>query len=125
MTYMAIARNERACTDTAYVTIKTVTAGDKVSIPNAFSPNHDGRNDVFYVLGTSEVQLVKNFQVFDRWGQAIFHASNTAANDPNYGWKGNLAGGKDANSGTYVYVVVIEFKDGHTEVFKGTVILVR
>jgi gliding motility-associated-like protein len=125
MTYTVIAQNERSCTDTAYITIKTFTAGDKVNIPNAFTPNRDGKNDVFYILGTNDVQLVRNFQIFDRWGQEIFKTSNTAANDPNYGWKGTVSSGKEANSGTYVYVVTIEFKDGHTEVFKGTVILVR
>ena len=96
-----------------------------MSIPNAFTPNHDGKNDVFYILGNNEVQMVKSFQIFDRWGQAIFNTSNTAANDPSYGWKGTVSGGKEANSGTYVYVVNVEFKDGHTEVFKGTVVLVR
>jgi gliding motility-associated-like protein len=121
--YLFIARNENYCVDTAYTEIKTF-AGGLVSIPNAFTPNNDGKNDVLYVMGNKDVLLVREFSIYNRWGQRLFSEINTPANDPLFGWNG-LFNGKPAVGDTYVYVANIQFTDGRTQLFKGTVILVR
>ncbi|MEO5996849.1 MAG: M43 family zinc metalloprotease [Chitinophagaceae bacterium] len=121
--YSFIAQNENYCVDTAYANIKTL-AGGVISIPNAFTPNNDGKNDVLYVMGNKDVSVVKEFAIFNRWGQKIFAASNTPANDPLFGWNGIL-NGQPAAAETYVYFATILFTDGSSKVFKGTVILVR
>ncbi|HSC36315.1 MAG TPA: gliding motility-associated C-terminal domain-containing protein, partial [Chitinophagaceae bacterium] len=124
MKYTFVAQNEHHCFDTAYVDVKTF-AGGLVDIPNAFSPNNDGNNDVFYILGSRDIKLVREFAVFNRWGEKIFHVANTPANDPQFGWNGRLPNGQPAAGGTYVYYVTIEFVSGAKQVFKGTLTLVR
>jgi hypothetical protein len=121
--YQLTIQNEYACTATGTVSIK-VYSGGRVNIPNGFTPNNDGHNDVFYILGGREVSKLKDFSIFNRWGQKVFQVQNAEANDPKSGWNG-LLNGKPAEPGTYVYFVIIEFTDGRTELFKGTVVLVR
>ena len=116
-------RNEYACTATGYSNIKTFTGG-KVNIPNGFTPNGDGRNDVFYILGNSDIRILKDFSIFNRWGQKIFQVANAPANDPGFGWNGFI-NGQAADAGTYVYFVKISFKDGTEQLYKGTITLIR
>jgi gliding motility-associated-like protein len=117
------AHNEYACTAKAYAQINT-QAGGKVSIPNAFTPNGDGHNDIFYIMGGAEVKIVKSFSVFNRWGQEVFKANNFPPNDPRFGWNG-LLNGKPSSAESYVYVAVIEFTDGSEQLYKGSVILIQ
>ncbi len=121
--YLFIATNENQCVDTTYADIKTF-AGGIIDIPNAFTPNSDGHNDIFYVLGNKDVVMLKEFAVFDRWGQKMFIQTNVPANDPQYGWNG-LVNGRKAEAATYVYYVVAQFSNGNVQTYKGTVILIR
>ena len=121
--YQLTVQNAYACTATGTASIK-VFSGGKVNIPNGFSPNNDGRNDVFYILGGEEVKMLKDFSIFNRWGQKVFEVQNAEANDPKFGWSGYL-NGKPADTGTYIYFVTIVFADGTTQLFKGTVTLIR
>jgi gliding motility-associated-like protein len=116
-------QNKYACTATGIADIKTFSGG-KVNIPNGFTPNNDGRDDVFYILGSEDVKLIKDFSIFNRWGQKVFQVTNAEANDPKFGWSGFL-NGKPADTGTYVYIVSIAFTDGTSQLFKGTVTLIR
>ncbi|MBS0028185.1 gliding motility-associated C-terminal domain-containing protein [Chitinophaga sp. 22321] len=123
MKYVVTATNEYHCTDTSPVYIQTfVNAG--VTMPNAFTPNGDGQNDYFYVIGSRDIQKVKNLSVFNRMGNKIFEATNTPANDRSYGWDGTM-GGKQVDVGTYVYFTTIEYADGSTQIVKGTILLIR
>ena len=121
--YQLTVQNRYACQATGKASIKLFSGG-KVNIPNGFSPNDDGHNDVFYILASSDVKLLKDFSVYNRWGQKVFQVENAEANDPRYGWNGRL-NGKLAEAGAYVYFVTILFSDGSTKLFKGTVTLVR
>jgi gliding motility-associated-like protein len=121
--YSFIVKNENQCLDTAYADIKTF-AGGTVDIPNAFSPNGDGRNDIFYVLGSRDIKNVKGFSIFNRQGMMIFNESNIPPNDPNYGWNG-LQAGRPVAAQAYVYMITIEFNDGTEQLYKGTVMVVR
>jgi gliding motility-associated-like protein len=96
----------------------------KLAIPAAFSPNADGHNDIFYVIGGPIGSKIGDFAVYDRWGQAVFAVHGVAPDDPAYGWNGNI-NGRPAPTGTYVYALRMVFADGTQEVVKGTVILVR
>jgi gliding motility-associated-like protein len=98
--------------------------GGKLNIPNVFTPNKDGHNDVFYVLGGKEVLMVRAFSVFNRWGEQIFQLKNAPPNDPGYGWDGRYKG-KESEAGTYVYLIKIAFTDGSEGVYKGTITLIR
>lgn len=116
-------KNQYSCTssDTAVLTMYT---DGPVNIPNAFTPNGDGKNDVFYILGSRDIELVKDLSVYDRYGQRVFQVKNVPANDPAFGWRGQVQG-KNAATGTFVYAANIRFADGTERLFKGTITLIR
>ncbi|WP_207493248.1 gliding motility-associated C-terminal domain-containing protein [Aridibaculum aurantiacum] len=95
----------------------------QVYIPNAFSPDGDGLNDVFMIRGKG-LSTVKFFRVFNRWGQLVFERSNFNANDPRSGWDGKI-NGVPANPDVYVYTAEMTCAAGDTFVRKGNVTLVR
>ncbi len=109
------------CQATGNILVKVFT---KISVPNAFTPNGDGKNDVFYVLGGVEGAVVKDFSVFDRWGEKVFQVTDVATGDPAFGWNGSFKG-LPAPGGTYVYIITIIFSNNTTQVYKGTVVLIR
>ena len=121
--YMVTGKNEFNCTDTGLATIRTITIGD-IHIPTAFTPNADNLNDIFYVMGSERVVVLKDFIIYTRWGDNVFEAHNIPPNDPVYGWKGLIKGIK-AQAGAYVYQVSATMVDGKTELRKGTVVLIR
>ncbi len=91
----------------------------RVFVPSAFSPNNDGRNDVFRALGTELVTKI-DVQVFNRYGQLVYKS-----NLVNQSWNGKLQG-KDAAIGTYVYIIKYTEGVGTAErTIKGTVTLLR
>lgn len=108
------------------ITTDTVTiiaeCEDHIFVPNAFSPNGDGDNEIFEFKG----QPVKYFEVtiFNRWGQLIYQSNNKEA-----GWNGTTSvGGKPAPSGTYVYIIKYKSLKGDQDKMytkKGTLVLVK
>lgn len=123
MRYTVTATNQYYCTDTASVHIKTSTSFG-VTMPNAFTPNGDGQNDWFYVIGSWDIKQLKDFNIYNRLGNKVFEAHNTPANDRSYGWDGYVKG-QLAPMGSYVYFATVEFLDGTTQVVKGVVTLIR
>ncbi|MFF5383553.1 putative Ig domain-containing protein [Pedobacter suwonensis] len=91
--------------------------GDQVYIPNAFTPNNDGKNDVFLIYGNT-ISSAK-MSIYTQWGQLIFQSDNVAN-----GWDGTFKGVNQPN-GVYVYMVDITFSNGTTSMRKGTVTLIR
>lgn len=90
---------------------------DNLWVPSGFSPNGDGKNDLFRVANLT-FQNIQEFKVLNRWGQEIF-----SAND-NRGWNGTFKG-KPQDPATYFYLIRVAYPDGSTKLFKGDVILVR
>jgi|688.fasta_scaffold23376_2 gliding motility-associated-like protein len=95
-----------------------------IALPSAFSPNGDGLNDVFYVIAGKDVKQVKQFQVFNRWGQKMFEKTNGKTNDISFGWNGYYNGQLVAQ-GTYVYQIVVELSSGELEIHKGNISVIR
>lgn len=115
--YIVTGANAFGClaTDTALVTIDF---RNPVLVPNAFSPNGDGLNDVFRVENIKFEKLLE-FRVFDRWGKLVFDT-----NDPKKGWDGTV-NGKPANLDVYYYHIRLGYADEHVETIKGDITLVR
>lgn len=109
------------CGDTAKILVDVFTP---LALPNAFTPNGDGRNDRFYVLGGPVNSVVETFDVFNRWGQPVFRAHDVAPGNAAAGWDGRV-NGSPAPPGTYAYVVVMRFATGSRQMFKGTVEVIR
>ncbi|MCB9291063.1 MAG: gliding motility-associated C-terminal domain-containing protein [Lewinellaceae bacterium] len=115
---------EAGCTATDSVTIEVYEVR-AVYIPNAFSPNEDGRNDRFTLFGgVPNVQEVVSMQVFNRWGALAFERRNFPPNDNASGWDGAFKG-EPAPEGTYTYVFRVRFLDEVELEYTGAVHLVR
>ncbi len=95
-----------------------------IRIPNVFTPNGDGKNEIFYILSGPQGSRVKDFSVFNRWGQKIFQQANFPPGDPAFGWNGSYKGIAVVPE-TYIYTVTILLADKSSQVFQGTVILIR
>lgn len=101
-----------------------VKKDNPIYVPNGFSPNGDGTNDVFMIYSGKEVQNIKSFLVFDRWGETVFEYYDFQPNNPAYGWDGTLRGQK-MNPAVFAWFAVVEFVDGSEVLLEGDVTLVR
>ncbi len=101
----------------------SVNKSREIFIPNVFSPNGDGFNDVFFVQGRG-FGVIQQFQIFDRWGKQVYSAAKGNINDPDIGWDGRTENGF-YNNAVFVYFVEIEYLDGVVEVFSGDITLIR
>lgn len=89
-------------------------------IPNAFTPNGDGLNDVFSITGLPPESILRfNLQVFNRWGELVFSSS-----DIREGWDGRTKG-DPCPDGNYIWVMYYEDDSGIHRTNKGQVILLR
>ncbi|MEZ4959242.1 MAG: PKD domain-containing protein [Saprospiraceae bacterium] len=93
-----------------------------VYVPNAFSPNGDNINDIFTIYTGPQVVKIKNFMVFDRWGESVFKAENTAPGEPAMGWDGRHRG-RLLGPAVFTWFAEIEFIDGSTKILEGDVTL--
>ncbi len=90
-----------------------------IDIPNAFTPNNDGVNDILYPLNAVKA-INLNFKVFNRWGQQLFSTNNWK-----HGWDGTFAG-QLQSPGMYVWMLSYEDRDSKKHFFKkGVVMLLR
>lgn len=92
--------------------------GRDLMIPNAFSPNGDGNNDIFRILNITNQTLIE-FKIFNRWGTFVFETQ-----DPKKGWDGKYKGA-DQPIGVYGYIIRIVYPEGVENTYKGTVTLIR
>ncbi|MBV7530944.1 PKD domain-containing protein [Chitinophaga sp. sic0106] len=116
-TYKLTLLSPEGCTATDYINVKAYT-GPEFYVPNAFSPNHDGRNDVFRVIAAG-VPKLDFFCIWNRWGQEIYRS-----NDLPGGWDGTI-NGQPAPVDTYVWMVQGVDYLGRRFGRKGTVTLIR
>ena len=132
MTYVLTARDVRGCTqtDTATVQVQFDTSAD-LFIPDAFSPNQDGVNDIFYLrTANKSVERIESLRIFDKYNELIFDLSllpNPASaypNNPFYGWDG-LFRGEKAEAGSYRYSSSVRFLNGELRSYTGTIQLIR
>jgi len=122
-TYIVTMSDENGCVASDTITI-FVEKNRHVFIPNAFSPDDNGLNDIFYINGGQDVVEVKNFRVFNRWGEVVFENENFQPNNPMEGWDGFFNGEK-LNPSVFIFFAEIEFKDGLVKIYKGDVTLTR
>ncbi|MEO1518956.1 MAG: T9SS type B sorting domain-containing protein, partial [Bacteroidota bacterium] len=118
------AMNDKGC-EAKDVLVVNVSKDDRVYIPNAFSPNEDGRNERFTVYPGPMVRQIRHFSVFDRWGEKVYQLQDIPAERmPSLGWDGRLEG-RPMNPAVFVYQLEVVFTDGSTKIFYGDVSLIR
>ncbi len=92
-------------------------------IPNIFSPNGDGFNDLFY-LGVDSSLARSQLFIYDRWGNSIYSSGNIETINNFTGWDGKIEN-KNVEIGTYTFHFELEFIDGSLGSKTGTITLVR
>ena len=75
-------------------------------LPNIINPNTED-NGIFFPQTANETFLVKEMNIYDRWGNLVFSNKNFAVNDPAHGWDGTFNSGP-VEIGVYVYTIVLE-----------------
>jgi gliding motility-associated-like protein len=98
----------------------TVDIPSKLEVPNVFTPNGDGNNDLFFVRMANLTAL--KISIYDRWGNLVYEVENSSGNVE---WDGKNQYGKESAEGTYFYIMTATGKDGKSYDTKGTVNLFR
>lgn len=101
---------------TVTVTVE-IPCVSNIFVPNVFSPNGDGKNDVLMVRG--DCFRFYQFIIFDRWGEKVFETS-----DPLQGWDGTL-GGKEFTTAVFIYQLNATLLDDKLINMKGNITLVK
>jgi gliding motility-associated-like protein len=120
--YIVTVTAQDGCTANDTMVVKLLCDEAKVRIPDAFTPNGDGHNDRFTILGA--IPVVNHLAIFDRWGVKVFEADHFYPADPNSGWDGTM-GGRPEPPGVYVYYAEMQCPTGGVFIRKGTVVLIR
>ncbi len=121
--YTALVKNaSQACQHSESIKLSVLPCN--IYVPDVFSPNNDQQNDIFFVYGNSCVRQIKEMVIYNRWGEVIFHNENFAFSDPGQGWNGRYLE-EMAVGGVYVYKIAVEFTNGQTNKYTGSVTLVR
>ena len=95
-----------------------------IIMPNIFNPSGTGTNAVFGPVGLSGDINIKEFSIYDRWGNLLHTHKNKRANDLDVYWNGRY-NGRDVQPGVYVYYLILESEQGDVNVYSGDVTIVR
>lgn len=120
ITYQVYATDNNGCnyTDSIRIKVEVINCGEpNIFIPNIFTPNGDGKNDIIKVSGEYIEKI--EFLIFDRWGELVFSTTNT-----NEGWDGTFRG-KDCPAGVYFYRFNVQCGLGREYNKSGDITLIR
>lgn len=113
--------NQNGCSDSTFGTLY-VKAEYVFYMPNSFTPNGDGLNDVFFPVGDKISVDSYSFKIFNRWGELVFQTDLFGEDD---GWDGTFIN-KEAPSDSYIWRVdLIDSSSGEEKSFQGYVLLTR
>jgi gliding motility-associated-like protein len=116
--YKVVVTSPAGCVQTENIEFTVIQP--EVKVPNAFTPDGDGVNDVFRIIAPEGLAFIESMQIYNRWGSLVYESS-----DPNAAWDGKVKG-KPAASDVYVYVIFWRRADGALQpVIKGDLTLIR
>jgi gliding motility-associated-like protein len=122
-TYVVTGTSQFGCKHSDSMTVYLFCNNSQVFVPNTFTPNADGENDVFYPRGVG-VELVSAFRIYNRWGELLFERKNINLNDASNAWDGSYNDG-EPRPDVYVYVIQATCTNGQPLLIKGDVTIVR
>jgi len=121
--YKVEVKNAAGCVAMDKITITVINEGGDVFVPNTFSPNADGSNDIFYPRAAASIKI-NRLKIFNRDGVTVFEKMNFYTNDAAAGWDGNFKGAK-VTGGVFVYAMEIAGTDGKPAIVTGNVAVLR
>lgn len=115
--YVSITDENGCITIDSVLVIVEIACNGKIFVPNVFSPNNDGQNDVLYL----KAGCIKNltFTVYNRWGEKVFETNNI-----DDGWDGTFRG-TSCNSGVFALNIIAGLENGETVTLQKNVTLIR
>lgn len=116
-TYILTVTDTAGCTDTDTITVFVDLECGEVWVPNAFSPNNDGENDVFYVRGNCIETM--QLEIYNRWGELVF-----TSDDPAHGWDGTWRD-KPCEAAVFTYFLRGATLDGNEFEMQGNISLTK
>jgi gliding motility-associated-like protein len=122
-TYMILVTTIHGCVNSDTVRILLFCDNSQLFIPNSFTPNGDGQNDIFYPRGQG-VSIIKSFRIYNRWGQMLFERSGINLNDASNAWDGSFQGAAPKPD-VYVYIIDAVCETGEPLFLKGDVTIIR
>jgi gliding motility-associated-like protein len=123
ITYTIRVSNAAGCTAQDQVKVLVTCTEANIFVPNTFSPNGDGMNDVFYIRGKG-IFAIKSLKIFNRWGELVFDKRDVTPNDQSHGWNGMYKGAL-SSSDTYVYQLEVMCNNSQSLRYNGTISLIR
>jgi gliding motility-associated-like protein len=120
--YSVVVTNTFGCTATDTIFINSLCKSSQVYIPNAFTPDGDGLNDVLMVRGKGIT--VKSFRIFNRWGELVFERENFYPNDVKFGWDGKVRG-VPATPDVFVYTAEVFCDNDVIYTYKGNITILK
>ena len=124
-TVVVMITDENGCeaTDSLLIEVEPIEIME-ISIPSAFTPNGDGFNDGFTVLGGGPDDRITSLQIFTRWGNLVFEANNIPLGNDELGWNGDYQGER-LQPDVFIYRAVVAKADGEVADFTGDIMLIR
>lgn len=123
--YKIIVTSESGCVTSDQVLVQ-VKNDRRVFVPNIFSPNGDGTNDVLAPYGSTEVMEISMFRIYNRWGELVYEQKDMPTEaGGGLGWRGKGKDGQKSPVGTYIYFAEVKFKDGNEDIITGDINLIR
>lgn len=122
-TYTVTAFDSRGCPASDQITV-FVTRDADIYVPNAFSPNGDGINDLFYPFTNHNIKEIVEFKIFDRWGNLMHQQREFQGNEERFGWNGK-AEGKPMDPAVFIFFIRYRYLDDRDEMIKGNFTLMR
>lgn len=123
--FMAGVANASNQSTTNFWSIDGIQA-DSLYIPSAFSPNGDGRNDLFEVFMKPNTDaVIKNYAIFNRWGSMVFESKNFTLPASDSAWWDGYFNGEKVTPDTYVYRIEIEYTGKRPIIYTGEIAIVN
>lgn len=123
--YEIITTDELGCNQIDTVNVMAPTC--PIYIPNVFTPNGDGSEEIFQVFAKDEYSVgIIDYRIYDRWGELVFFSGQYSIHtEETQLWWDGYFNGKPANQGVYTYVIEVRHPNDTTEIYSGGITLIR
>ena len=121
--YSVTAYDANGCSVTTSTTIR-LQKQNQLYLPNIFSPNGDGINDIYQIFAGNSIASIQQFRIFDAEGRLMYQVNDRLPTDNSVGWDGRFNGQKMLPS-VFVVLVEVVLIDGTTAEYRGDFTLVE